>query len=585
MKDLGIELALKAASTNTRQFYARYVVLKDSLFNNEYEQWAAKFPHGNNHGPSHIQRVLEKLDGLLGATCLEEKTITAYELFLAMMAILYHDVGMLKGRKGHADASAKFLMEENDRFIIEPRDREYIRAAVISHSSSKNIDEECTAFSETEFNAFEDSVRPRMVAALVRFADELDEDYRRASLAVMDKMGVEKDSRFFWEFCQRIPAVRPDRKQLEICIEVKFASEDAGRIVSLDGMPRSFFRAFAEKMDKINGERIIVCRYLPEPLRYRRLLLSIKPLEGHPKWKKPREFIFNDATTSADFIRTLPEMWIEPANQLLSTILEQVPVGKLVEAEAGLRQLEAIIRDLPVDVRLRTYWGLAFVGSLQAQQQVAKSSEQTSELDKALESLKQWYEFGSTSGWNELGFTEMSQIYRIASDKELEFLYAQRKDAIETMLGEKKSFLEHFSRGGRGGCIPANTQIETPRGPLRIQDLRIGMTIFSSDLKTPPSMIETSVVRVYQSFEPICIQINDGVIFTPSQPLLSASGQWIRARDLSVGSKLATINAREYTVINVATVENRLDVYTMTTDHATHNFVVSGLVCGNGPTK
>ncbi len=57
------------------------------------------FPGGNDHGPGHILRVLTYLDQLLGSEPLRH--LDVYELFIAMMSILYHDVGILRGRANH----------------------------------------------------------------------------------------------------------------------------------------------------------------------------------------------------------------------------------------------------------------------------------------------------------------------------------------------------------------------------------------------------------------------------------------------------------------------------------------------------
>jgi len=115
-----IESSLQEVSVGSA-FYEKYVLLKHRLLNNEYEHWAAGFPHGNNHGPGHIGRVLDNLDNLLGKNFLGEEIITPYELFLAMMSVLYHDVGIIRERKGHADTSAKFFDDETDTCIFDQR--------------------------------------------------------------------------------------------------------------------------------------------------------------------------------------------------------------------------------------------------------------------------------------------------------------------------------------------------------------------------------------------------------------------------------------------------------------------------------
>jgi hypothetical protein len=204
MDGLGIERSLERVSRELAEpFYAKYTVLKNRLLTQDYEYWATGFPGGNNHGRSHIERDLEYLDRLLGEDVLSEELLTPYELFLSMMSILYHDVGILGGRKGHADTSGFYLKAEANEYIIDESDRDIIRAAAVSHPSSKEIENECKRFEQVE-HIGRHKVRPRTVAALVRLADELDEDFRRADPVVYRRLAIEEESRFFWEFCQRI---------------------------------------------------------------------------------------------------------------------------------------------------------------------------------------------------------------------------------------------------------------------------------------------------------------------------------------------------------------------------------------------
>src|SRR5262245_58064966 len=101
---LGIEKDLAGAGDS---FIQKYQLMKDRLLNVEYEHWAAGFAEGNNHGRGHITRVLENLDHLLGPKPLDR--VGPYELFLAMMSVLYHDIGLLQQRKGHEEISKQLL--------------------------------------------------------------------------------------------------------------------------------------------------------------------------------------------------------------------------------------------------------------------------------------------------------------------------------------------------------------------------------------------------------------------------------------------------------------------------------------------
>src|SRR5687767_12630252 len=101
---LGIEEALEGAGDT---FIEKYRLMKERLLKVEYEHWAAGFPEGNNHGREHIKRVLGYLNRLLAPNPLRApnplKYLNPYELFLAMMSILYHDIGLIQQREDHAD--------------------------------------------------------------------------------------------------------------------------------------------------------------------------------------------------------------------------------------------------------------------------------------------------------------------------------------------------------------------------------------------------------------------------------------------------------------------------------------------------
>src|ERR1700761_4105501 len=206
---LNIESILQQ-ETN-QPFFSRYNVLKDRFFSQEQNYWLANFQGGNDHGPGHLQRVLEHLDQLVGRDPVKQGLFNIYELYLAMMAVLYHDVGLLRGRDKHADTSGLLVGDEANYYIFQNWDLKIIRAVVVSHSSSKDIEQECAMFNDTiQVNQYQ--ARPKVIAALLRLADELDEDSRRADPHVMKKLNLPATSEFFWEFSQRISGITADIK-------------------------------------------------------------------------------------------------------------------------------------------------------------------------------------------------------------------------------------------------------------------------------------------------------------------------------------------------------------------------------------
>jgi hypothetical protein len=578
MSERIVESSLKAASAVT-PFYAKYVVLKDRLINNEYEHWAASFSHGNNHGPGHIGRVLDKLGELLGNRALEEQKITPYELFLSMMAILYHDVGILRERKNHGDHSAAFLDIDDNDYIFDKRDKAIIRAAVVSHSSSKDIEAECSAFSAVEYIGSQ-TARPRVVAALVRLADELDEDFRRADPKVAQHIGISETSRFYWTFSQRILAVRPDPLTLDINFRIEFEPSDAGTVMEVDKRKRSFFSAYAEKLAKTNHERTYVGRFLPDALRYRRLIVTVRPLPDTPEWKQPRDFIFHDTTLPGEFMKAFPELSVAPFSAKLAVTLEQIRTEQLEAAFSSLRLLEEILDDLPSAIRLRTLWLTAIAFSLAANKATADEEGRKQALDSGVKYLERWHALGCAGAWSQSGQTAQQEVYTISADEDLAFLYRNRKSAIETFLGDHRSFLLHTRRGGGGGCVPADVAIEVPGGTISMGDVRVGTIILSASLVPPYEKFSTTVLRVYRSEEE-CVLINGRLRCTPSQPIYVGNDGWIEAGRVTSGMILQTAAGNLCKVTTVEQIPGKRQVYTLTTDHATHNFITFDLICKN----
>lgn len=581
MLQLGIEKCLKKAGERERlPFYEKYAVLKDRLFTREYSFWAMKFSGGNDHGPQHISRVLEKLDFLLGENPVERRFIGAYELFLTMMSILYHDVGILRERKEHPNIGGDFVEQEKNHYLFDLHDRDIIRAAVVSHGSQKDIDLECRGFSQTEAVG-RHTVRPRMIAALVRLADELDEDYRRADPIVAEHIQLPDSSQFFWQFCQRITGIQPNQQSHEIYINVKLEVVDIGRTVSLEGKSRSFLAAFGDKIAKINRERVLLNKFLPKNLQYNYIKVSIRPLDKHDIWKFPRPFVFGDHTSASEFVAAYPELLIEPAHKNLQKALEFIRTEQLKDALVELRELERISEDLPIDLHLRVLYDVACVESRLAEKSPLRSSECKRALDYALEYLGRWLELGNSGGWEKMGQTSQNEIYKMSKDNDLHYVVSHRKSKFEKMIPAGLQSALPWKSSSGGGCVPAGTVIWTPKGFVPIEDLQEDAEVFSIDIEGKHNPIVTRITSVHISNQTRCICLNGRYVVTPTQPLYEAQGKWILADDLIPGMRILNYKLEYETIDHLEQIGGYFEVYNLSTDHPSHNYVAGELICHN----
>lgn len=586
---LRVEKSLKAAGEDEGiSLFERYIVLKERLFTKEYSFSAMKFQGGNDHGPQHISRVLEKLDDLLGKDPVKHGLINAYELFLTMMSILYHDVGLLLERKEHSNFSGDFVEQEKNDYLFDLHDKDIIQAAVVGHSSQKDLEFECRSFSIQEpIGRY--TVRPRVIASLVRLADELDEDYRRADPIVAGRLQLPEGSKFFWQFCQRISGIQPDQQKQEIRITVKFESMDIGRVVSLDGKTRSFLGAFAEKLAKINRERVLLNTFLPAELQYHSIMVSVRPLDKHETWNYPRLFVFSDHVSASEFIIAFPELLTESAHNNLVQALDFIRTGQLKGAEAKLQELEKVGADLPIDLNLRTLYDLACVYSHLAEKCPPRSLKRRQALDQALEYLRRWLVLGISGGWKKTGQTPENEIYKMSNDEDLHGVLSRKKTALEKMISDNLpptdlpsvSLLNSTSRGGGGGCVPAGTPIWTPNGSVPIEDIQEGLEIYSIDIEGECNPVIARVTQVHSFRKRRCIRLNSQHVITLSQPLYNAERGWVLAGDLIPGMRILNYELDYVSIDCLEPIDGYLEVYTLSTDHPSHNYVADGLICHN----
>ena len=464
------------------RLYERYVVLKQRLLTQEQSYWASRFSEGNDHGPGHISRVLEYLGMIVGSRALKARTLTPYELFLSMVAVLYHDVGLLRGRKDHAASSAAILASERNDYLLNQFERDIVAAIVASHSSTTDIEQQCSRFSVEEYMGGQ-LVRPRTLAGLVRLADECDEDYRRADESVMVRMDVGSQSRPYWEICQRIKGIRPDPGAREIRVHLKFRPLDFDILSNHNGTARGepVVVLVGNKLAKLNAERETVLRFLPEAIRYERVRVVAEPIIG-AAGTKPRQFDVSERVS--DFIGQFPEFVEKPAASALTSVLEDIRSFRLQQALRNLRALELIESYLPARLRLAVLYERACAESLTAQGPSSSSRAMERAAKAARKYLIQWLELGLSGAWREDGRTERNEIFRMSRDSDLWCVLSENHDEIRGLLPEDvRSALADeppARRSGpneRSGCMPPGALVATPAGEVVIEELRPGESV------------------------------------------------------------------------------------------------------------
>ncbi len=304
-KLLAIEEALRNRSGSSESGrFGYYETLKHALLNNEYLFTLHSFPGGNDHGPKHIIRVLEYVDKLL-ANDIEK--LSELELYLLLCSVVLHDQGLLHGRAGHSRASQKLLKLPDFSGLFEDHEVEFLGKIVAVHSAREDIVKEFQSFDDVEHVAG-DSVRLKYLAALLRLADELDEDSRRAKSRVFQKLHLPEESVIYWLINMHILSIKPLLASKSIKVTVQYATDEIEELYPYEsGRLVNVLAGVFRKIQKVNAEREYCMRFIDDGP----LLRKVKVRFRNTVAKRNLDVTLDDAFNGDEFFAAHPDLFLE----------------------------------------------------------------------------------------------------------------------------------------------------------------------------------------------------------------------------------------------------------------------------------
>lgn len=181
-------------------FYKSYSRIKEYLVEHVYGQQiigAALNGDGllTDHGVNHVKDVIEHISKLL---LYNYDALSIDETFLLLVAALIHDIGNVGGREGHEKRIDSIIKgcEEFER--LDTPIRHYAIQIAVAHGGRSSSGSKDTISSIRRVDQLGGgNIRPRALAALLRFADELADNSARAN-GDMDKLvGIPKGNQIY----------------------------------------------------------------------------------------------------------------------------------------------------------------------------------------------------------------------------------------------------------------------------------------------------------------------------------------------------------------------------------------------------
>lgn len=241
------------------------------------------------HGPDHFDEVVRNAGYLLGCETGSEsiQSLTAYELYVLLVAIRLHDAGNMFGREGHEKHVFKLLKDMGELSGSDNFEKRFIADISEAHGGKTVNGSKDTIGRLPDKRTYGIAeIRPRLLAAIVRFADEICENRLRAAEVLLENNLVQRKNEVFHKYASSIKSnkVRSDESALEM--KFAFAVDDALRKwgkIGTDGLIEDTFliEEIYDRMDKMFVEREYCARYMRGVCEVDRIRVNVEIFDSN----------------------------------------------------------------------------------------------------------------------------------------------------------------------------------------------------------------------------------------------------------------------------------------------------------------
>lgn len=295
---LPLEKLLRDFSTDLNHFpyshtdyFDRYLSIK-SVLSQQVMSWvnvglAQQEGVYTDHGVDHKKRVMKYAGELLGIGATPEAVpalLSPYEIFLLLVSILVHDAGNMQGRGQHESRAFSILKEFCDSQFPDKVEARIIADIARAHGGKYTRDGRETRDTIKLLGEQGDyggvKYRQRLLAGLLRLADEICEDRSRVPLGLLAVDVVGSGNLIFHKYAQAIRSVHVDRSANVIRIYYELKSEDLSQLFLLENVQTYLIDFLFGRLDKMNQERIYCSRFISSVVRISGIRASIEVLNN-----------------------------------------------------------------------------------------------------------------------------------------------------------------------------------------------------------------------------------------------------------------------------------------------------------------
>jgi hypothetical protein len=236
-----------------------------------------------SHGPDHFDEVVKYAGLLLGCERGDEIIgLSAYELYVLLLAIRLHDAGNVYGREGHEKKAFQILRTMGELSGPDDVEKKFVADIAEAHGGVTADGSKNTVGRLGELESIGSiEVRPRLLAAIVRFADEISESRPRAAGYLLKEGALPKHNEVFHKYASCIKSVNVKPAERTVSLKYVFSAEDAKRKWGKGKDENQVTDVFLideifERLDKMFLERRYCVRFMRSICNVERIRADIK---------------------------------------------------------------------------------------------------------------------------------------------------------------------------------------------------------------------------------------------------------------------------------------------------------------------
>lgn len=238
-----------------RKAFTSYLAMREKIAGDFLPIINSAVPFINDHTRGHLERVLYHMECLLERhfpkptseirDIPRERLLTWGDSLILLNALVWHDIGNMYGRDGHAQR-VKECFQKVSGLLYDDHLSQYIFQVAEAHSGDDAITKIIPdAYSAGSYQG--EDIHLQFLAAVLRFSDELDEDHRRCAPPQWSELDlVDRKSKRFWFFSKVNASLR---------VKTLLGDHNAGHEVEIaTHIPKSNFSMQLHFKDKKNKE-------------------------------------------------------------------------------------------------------------------------------------------------------------------------------------------------------------------------------------------------------------------------------------------------------------------------------------------